>query len=126
IREQSPARQEPDITVSSALDPPVDRIDTAAFAARSLAQELHRILLAGSVTCSRIEIMATTSAGEELTRTWRTDDSALGAMSAARITQRVRWQLEGWLTASSIAQQRRRKAALAVSENRAVPGSVCG
>lgn len=129
VREQGVTRQEPDITVSSVLDPPVDRIDTAAFAARSLAQELYDVLLAGSVTCSRIEIVATTNAGEEMTRTWRTDDSALGAMSAARITQRVRWQLEGWLTASSLAQQRRltnaRKVAKSVDRNtpdRRTPG----
>jgi L-lactate dehydrogenase complex protein LldE len=30
----------------------------------------------------------------------RTDAAATGGMSAVRITDRVRWQLEGWLSAS--------------------------
>ena len=106
IWERTRERQEPDITVSQELDPPIDRVDMAAFAARQLAQELHDLLLGRAVTCSRIEIVATTESGTQLERTWRTDDSALGAMSAARITQRVRWQLEGWLTASKIAHNK--------------------
>ncbi|EYR61946.1 DNA repair nucleotidyltransferase, partial [Actinotalea ferrariae CF5-4] len=37
-----------------------------------------------------------TEAGQDLVRTWRTD-TALGGLSVARVTDRVRWQLEGWL-----------------------------
>lgn len=102
LAERHTARQEPDITVNQDLDPPVTRVDTAAFAARQLAQDLYEALLTRAVTCSRIAITATTDQGTELERTWRTDDSALGAMSPEHITQRVRWQLEGWLTTTTL------------------------
>jgi protein ImuB len=44
-----------------------------------------------------LQITAWTETGQELVRTWRTD-AVLGGLSAARMTDRVRWQLEGWLT----------------------------
>ncbi|MBI9114969.1 DNA polymerase Y family protein [Sanguibacter suaedae] len=98
LRPPAARRVEPDIEVGCALDPPAERVDTATFAARTLAEELHALVLARSVTCGRIRICATTEEGTELARTWRTDDGALGGFSAPRITDRVRWQLEGWLT----------------------------
>src|SRR5690606_28124662 len=44
---------------------------------------------------------ARTTEGAELVRVWRTDAGGLGGASAARIAERVRWQLEGWLTGRS-------------------------
>lgn len=98
LRPPARRRIEPDIAVESVLDPPAERVDIAAFAARGLAEELHALILAQSVTCSRLRISARTESGIDLVRTWRTDDGALGGLSAARITDRVRWQLEGWLS----------------------------
>lgn len=98
LRPPARRRIEPDIAVESVLDPPAERVDIAAFAARGLAEELHALILAQSVTCSRLRITARTESGIDLVRTWRTDDGALGGLSAARITDRVRWQLEGWLS----------------------------
>src|SRR5690606_33189750 len=46
----------------------------------------------------RLEITARTTEGVDLARTWRTDAGTLGGLTAARITDRVRWQLEGWLS----------------------------
>lgn len=101
-----PARRRPetDLEVSCALDPPAERVDTATFAGRRLAEELYVLLLEHSAMCGRLQITARTDAGEELSRTWRTDVGGLGGLTAARITDRIRWQLEGWLTAGALAQ----------------------
>ncbi|HEY0216028.1 MAG TPA: DNA polymerase Y family protein, partial [Cellulomonas sp.] len=98
-----PARRRPetDLEVATALDPPAHRVDVATFAGRRLAEELHDLLVAQSVTCGRLRIAARTDEGTDLSRTWRTDLGGLGGLSAARITDRIRWQLEGWLTAGA-------------------------
>jgi len=96
-------RPEPDVAVATELDPPVERLEQTAFVARRLAEELHATMVAAGVGCGRVRITAATTEGAELVRTWRTD-TALGGLSVARLTDRVRWQLDGWLTA----QQARR------------------
>ncbi|WP_158371929.1 DNA polymerase Y family protein [Cellulosimicrobium cellulans] len=98
-----PARRRPetDLEVVTELDPPAHRVDVATFAGRRLAEELHALLTEHSVTCARLRITARTDEGTELTRAWRTDMGGLGGLSAARITDRIRWQLEGWLTAAA-------------------------
>jgi protein ImuB len=90
-------RLEPDIAVEQELDPPVERLEATAFAARRLAEALHEQMVSRGVACGRLQITARTDGGQELTRAWRTD-AALGGLSVARMTDRVRWQLEGWLT----------------------------
>jgi protein ImuB len=97
-------RPETDLEVSCALDPPAERVDTATFVGRRLAEELYALLLEHSAMCGRLQITARTEAGEELVRTWRTDMGGLGGLTAARITDRIRWQLEGWLTTGALAQ----------------------
>jgi len=94
-----PARRRPtpDLEASCELDPPATRLDVATFAGRRIAEDLHAQLLARSATCARLEITAVTEHGGELSRTWRTDLGGLGGLTAARITDRIRWQLEGWL-----------------------------
>lgn len=111
LDERPPARRRPevDLEVSTDLDPPVDRVDTATFAGRRLAEQLHAELVARSVTCGRLQVAARTDDGTELVRTWRTDLGGWGAMTAARITDRIRWQLDGWLTASAVATARDRR-----------------
>lgn len=90
-------RSEQDVVVEEALDPPVERLEATAFVARRLAEALHARLVARGAGCGRLEIVARTEAGQDLVRTWRTD-TALGGLSVARVTDRVRWQLEGWLS----------------------------
>lgn len=87
----------PDFVSSIALDPPIDRVDQAAFVAKTLADEFCRRLSAVGATCSRVAIVAETEHGEELVRLWRGD----GAFSANAIADRMRWQLDGWLHGSS-------------------------
>jgi protein ImuB len=86
-----------ELTVRTVFDPPVDRVDTAAFAARALAIRFHELLTAHGLGCLRLAIAARTEHGQELTRCWRHD----GALSASAVADRVRWQLDGWLTAGS-------------------------
>lgn len=95
-------RIEADVETETTLDPPAHRIDVAAFAARRLAEELHTMLVDRTASCGRLQISARTESGRELVRTWRTDDGALGGLTAARITDRVRWQLEGWLSGTAV------------------------
>ena len=84
----------PDLVVTAELDPPADRVDTAAFAARGLASELHQRTAALGLACTRLRIEAETEHGESLSRLWRHD----GPLAAGAMAERVRWQLDGWIT----------------------------
>ena len=101
LRPAALRRIEQDIEVGYDFDEPAQRVDEAAFAARRIAEELYTLLVDRSASCGRLRITARTEGGQELVRTWRTDIGALGALTAARITDRVRWQLEGWLSGSA-------------------------
>jgi protein ImuB len=87
----------PDLAVTTELDPPAERVDTAAFAAKAMADELHVRLAARGLACTRIAIEAETEHGEHLVRLWRHD----GALTAGAIAERVRWQLDGWLSSGT-------------------------
>src|SRR5512132_3378650 len=118
-------RPPPDLRVAAELDPPADRVDVAAFTAKTLADELVARLDRLGLACTRLRIEAGTDQGETLSRVWRYDPtaspvrgpsspdpiprSASGGPSrpgladppggmAAVMTERVRWQLDGWLT----------------------------
>jgi len=93
------ARQPPpDLDVAQTFDEPLDRVDAAAFAARQLAERLHERLAGHGLACTRLGIAAVTEHGAELYRTWRHD----GLLTAAEIADRVRWQLDGWLTRTAL------------------------
>ena len=87
-------RPPPDLDVSDTYDEPLERVDVAAFAGRVLAERLHERLAAHGLACTRLGIEAVTADGQELHRVWRHD----GVLTAAAIAERVRWQLDGWLT----------------------------
>ena len=93
-------RPPPDWSVSVEIDPPAEQIDRAAFAARTLADELHRRLGADGVSCMRVGVEAETEHGETLFRLWRHE----GALSDAAVADRVRWQLDGWLHGSAVSR----------------------
>lgn len=96
LDERPLARRGPsaDLTVTRMLDPPVERVDAAAFASREPAEQLHTALAARGLACIRLGVGARTESGEELHRVWRCAEP----LSAAGIADRVRWQLDGWLT----------------------------
>ncbi len=85
-----------DLVVTAVLDPPAERIDIAAFVAKSLADELFDNLASRGLSCTRVLIAAETDHGEAIERAWRYE----GTLTAGAVTDRVRWQLEGWLQAS--------------------------
>lgn len=95
VDERGPAARTPppDLAVSAELDPPAERVDTAAFVAKALADDLHGRLAGRGLACSRVAIEAETEHGEHLVRLWRHE----GALTAGAIAERVRWQLDGWL-----------------------------
>ncbi len=99
LAERPPAaRRAPvELEVELDCDPPVERVDAAAFAGRALAQRLHATLSAAGVACTRLLVRARTGNGEELARTWRCAEP----LTPAGTADRVRWQLDGWLTGRS-------------------------
>lgn len=90
-------RPEPDLATTWNFDPPTDRIDTCAFAAKALADELHSALDARGLACTRVGIEVETVNGQLLHRLWRHE----GTLSAAALADRARWQLDGWNLRSS-------------------------
>ena len=93
--ERGPSGREPPAELDAVLhcDPPIDRVDAAAFAGRSLASALHQTLMAAGVGCTRLAVHAVTANGEELNRVWRCAEPLTEDATA----DRVRWQLDGWL-----------------------------
>ncbi|MBW3068624.1 DNA polymerase Y family protein [Actinomyces sp. 594] len=86
-----------DVSAEARLDPPIARTDTAAWAARTLAEQLSERLIRLGMSAERLRVEARCEDGAELGRSW-----LLGATpSPAELTDRVRWQLEGWLAGRS-------------------------
>ncbi|MCX6478969.1 MAG: DNA polymerase Y family protein, partial [Mycobacterium sp.] len=83
----------PDLDAVLHCDPPIERVDAAAFAGRTLAAALHRSLESAGVGCTRLAICAVTAGGAELSRVWRCAEPLTEDATA----DRVRWQLDGWL-----------------------------
>ncbi|HLS02525.1 MAG TPA: DNA polymerase Y family protein, partial [Beutenbergiaceae bacterium] len=81
------------VQVGSDIDPPAQRVDTAAFIARNLAQQLHDALIRRGLACHSLRVVALTEAGERHDRSWRLE----GVPKVGEVTDRVRWQLSGWL-----------------------------
>jgi len=84
----------PDLVEHTELDPPAERVDIAAFAAKELADRLLARLAERGLACTRVMIEAETEHGERLARCWRLADAA----NSAALAERARWQLDGWIT----------------------------
>jgi protein ImuB len=101
----------PDLIIETELDPPVDRVDTAAFIAKTMAEELHARLERHGMACTRVSIEAVTTDGVQLARLWRHERAgAAGGLTAQNLADRVRWQIDGWLQQRSIADQKAMRA----------------
>ncbi len=87
----------PDLAVSTEIDPPAERVDEASFIAKALADELLSRLDALALSCTRVLVSAETEHGERSERLWRHE----GSLTAAAVSDRVRWQLDGWLNGSA-------------------------
>jgi len=97
-RPRAARRPPPELAVVAELDPPADRVDVAAFAAKALADELAERLDHLGLACTSLRIEGETEHGESLTRRWRLPDE--GSRVAAMV-ERVRWQLDGWLSGAA-------------------------
>ena len=105
LRPPAQQRIEDEVAVTEKFDPPLYQVETAVVVGQELAAKFVDLMVQRSLACGRVRISATTPNGL-LSRVWRTDDGAIGGMSATNISQRLRWQLEGWLTASALARPR--------------------
>ena len=85
-----------DSAVEAEIDPPADRIETVAFMARALADDMVARLARYGLDCVCIDIEAESDSGHASRRRWRHELR----FSAADIVDRVRWQLEGWYRSS--------------------------
>jgi len=83
-----------EFTVTLDLEPPVDRVDTVAFSARGRAEQFVADLAAHGLACTCLELQVLSENGEEAVRRWR----HAGVLSTVDVLDRVRWQLEGWLS----------------------------
>lgn len=81
-----------DAGAEAEIDPPADRIETVAFMARALADNMVGRLARGGLDCVSIGITAESDSGHASRRRWRHELR----FGAADIVDRVRWQLEGW------------------------------
>lgn len=96
--ERPPHRRHPppELAVTKEFDPPLERVDAAAFMAKTLAGRFHAGLAGHGLACTRLGIYAVTERGEELGRVWRCAEP----LTPQGIADRVRWQFEGWLRAT--------------------------
>ncbi|MFN0089125.1 MAG: DNA polymerase Y family protein, partial [Acidimicrobiales bacterium] len=86
-------RPGPELTASLELDPPLERVDQAAFAGKALAERFCARLAGEGLACLRVAVEAETEHGESLVRLWRAE----GVLGPGPLTDRIRWQLDGWL-----------------------------
>jgi protein ImuB len=93
-RPVSGRRPPTEFTVTLDLEPPVDRVDTVTFSARGVAEQFVTDLAAHGLACTCLELQALSENGEETVRRWR----HAGVLSTVDVLDRVRWQLEGWLS----------------------------
>lgn len=89
----------PGLEAGEECDPPLERVDQAAFVGRRLAVRLHTGLAAAGVACVRLAVVARLADGREVRRVWRCAEP----LSAEATADRVRWQLDGWITGGALA-----------------------
>lgn len=95
-RRVAPDPQAEDLSVTFTPNEPIERVDAAAFAARGLAAQLHERLQQAGRSCLRLKVVAELEEGT-VERVWRTRE----ALTEEATADRVRWQLDGWLSGGS-------------------------
>ncbi|WP_082097467.1 DNA polymerase Y family protein [Demequina silvatica] len=94
-------RTEEDIAVEHVFEDPAERVEQLVHVAKEAAIALDRALLDAGMRCGRVRITARTEKGQDLERVWRTDVGTRAGAFARHMTDRVRWQLEGWLSGTA-------------------------
>lgn len=87
--------------ISHIPEEPITRVDAAAFRARALAVLLHARLAEAGVVCQVLRVTADFTDGTTSSRVWRTSEPLTEGATA----DRVRWQLDGWLTARGVMEE---------------------
>ncbi|WIV60721.1 DNA polymerase Y family protein [Amycolatopsis nalaikhensis] len=87
----------PELEVIQEFETPLERIDEAVFIAKTLGERFFAGLARHGMACTRLAIVAVTESGEERLRVWRCAEP----LTARATADRVRWQCEGWLTATA-------------------------
>jgi protein ImuB len=91
------ARRPPEeLGVVHEFDPPEERDEPVAFVAKALADRMHAALASAGLACVRVGIEVTTLSGRTNYRVWRHADAAGVGLTSPALSQRVRWQLDGW------------------------------
>jgi protein ImuB len=114
-------RSDEDITVEYAFEEPAQRVEQLALVAHHVAQQLDQALVAAGVRCGKVRISARTERGEQVERVWRTDVGVRPGAFARHMSDRVRWQLEGWLSGTSQGPEPAPLVALEVTAEDVVP-----
>lgn len=86
-----------DLRVTHVCEPPLQRVDEAAFLGRALAAELHSKVRARGQAMSRVKVVAEIYQDGELTelsRVWR----ARQPLTESATAERLRWQCDSWLS----------------------------
>lgn len=122
IDEHTPDLRKPneDLSATWLFEPAADRIDRCAFAAKALADELHASLTSNGLACVRVAIEAETENGECQVRLWRHE----GALSAAALAERARWQLDGWLQVAAAVKEGEDRPSAGVARLTLIPDEV--
>jgi len=86
-----------ELAAEAGFDPPVERVDQAAFAGRAVAAALADRLARRGLVCARLRIEIETEHAESLVRRWRGDEG----LGADAMVERLRWQFGGWLSGTT-------------------------
>lgn len=84
-----------DREATTTFDPPLEQAQAAVFAVRQLVTSLSRDLVSRGLAPRRVSLEAERGDGTVLSRTWLLEQDG----DDARLADRVRWQLEAWLSA---------------------------
>jgi protein ImuB len=79
-------------TVTHRFEPAEERLETAAFAVKALADQLHDRLTAAGLVAARLEAVADLADGRRLSRCIRHE----GRLSSLAVAERVRGLLQAW------------------------------
>jgi protein ImuB len=115
-------RPPPDLVVEAELGQPADQLEAVVFVARALAEQLHQRLSVEGLACTLVAIEVETEQRVRLRRSWRHE----GALGAAAIGERARWQLEAWSQGGSAGAGRVTRVALMPEEVRPDKGRQLG
>ena len=90
-------RPPPELSVAAELDPPAGRADQAAFVRQGAGRRAAPAPGRAGAGVPEVAVEVETEHGERCERLWRDE----GALTAAAVADRVRWQLDGWLNGGS-------------------------